>query len=605
MLARTRSSTPGILAGALCLAAWAQAGSPVPLSGGILGQVKNAAGVMQMGATVFLYNHFDRLVGQALTNEQGKFVFDGLRPDLYSIRVTLASFAPAFRRSIAVAAGSENLLRIDLAGMLSTVDLVPTSSLPGTLMTDDWKWVLRASQATRPVMRFLPVETSSSSSQSTASIFSDTTGMVRLSAGDGESFATDGQQDLGTAFAWATSINGSARIQFSGNLGYGSPGVPAGGFRARYSHPQEDGSGPEITLTIRQLYLPGPGGDAADASPALRTMSLGVLDRLELSDELHIEYGASLDSVSFDQRLNRISPFARVTYNLDEKSSLRLAFSSGTDPTDLVAEQGNELGSEPDSDLNQDLAALAQLPRISMMDARPQMQFTETFEAGYQRVEGSRTWSASMYHESVSNAAFIMSGPPGFVPFSDSLPDLASGSNIFDVGNYQDFGYAVGVKQSIGEHMDASLSAGRGGALTADSHPALPGDANALRGLIHETQRSWVTARISATLPRYGTRFSTDYGWMDYGVLMPAHFSLTQSSGPQDFGTPQANQETGWNIRVRQPLPRLGGLPGRLEANMDLCNLLAQGYLPLAAGGRHAVLTDAPRAVRGGLSFIF
>ena len=45
---------------------------------------------------------------------------------------------------------------------------------------------------------------------------------------------------------------------------------------------------------------------------------------------------------------------------------------------------------------------------------------------------------------------------------------------------------------------------------------------------------------------------------------------------------------------------------GRLEASADLRNLLAQGYLPLAAGdGRRLLLVQSPRALRGGLSFIF
>jgi len=144
--------------------------------------VKNAAGVAQMGATVCLYNRYDQLVRQALTTEQGKFVFDSLSPDLYSIRVTLASFVPAIRRNIAVAAGSENLLQINLANLLSSVDLVSSSPSRGTLMSDDWKWVLRTSQATRPVLRFLPTPATSQSHP--GSIFSETTGMLKVSAGD-------------------------------------------------------------------------------------------------------------------------------------------------------------------------------------------------------------------------------------------------------------------------------------------------------------------------------------------------------------------------------------------------------------------------------------
>ena len=93
-----------------------------------------------------------------------------------------------------------------------------------------------------------------------------------------------------------------------------------------------------------------------------------------------------------------------------------------------------------------------------------------------------------------------------------------------------------------------------------------------------------------------GTHFSASYGWMDTGTLMPVRVSLTQQ-----HGSPQA----GLNLSVRQPIPS-GGLPGRLEAVGELRNLMAQGYLPMTTGsGRSVLLTNSPRAVRGGLSFIF
>src|ERR1043166_9443026 len=58
-----------------------------PLAGQILGQVRDAGGAAQMGASVFLYNRYDELVRRGLSNEQGRFAFDALAPDLYSIRV--------------------------------------------------------------------------------------------------------------------------------------------------------------------------------------------------------------------------------------------------------------------------------------------------------------------------------------------------------------------------------------------------------------------------------------------------------------------------------------------------------------------------------------
>ena len=86
---------------------------------------------------------------------------------------------------------------------------------------------------------------------------------------------------------------------------------------------------------------------------------------------------------------------------------------------------------------------------------------------------------------------------------------------------------------------------------------------------------------------------SADYGWTDFHALMPAHVFLTQTS----------NQDMGVNVFVRQPLPAF--LPWRMEMTAELRNLLAQGYLPLGGVGVRSVLTNSPRTVRGGLSFIF
>ena len=82
---------------------------------------------------------------------------------------------------------------------------------------------------------------------------------------------------------------------------------------------------------------------------------------------------------------------------------------------------------------------------------------------------------------------------------------------------------------------------------------------------------------------------------MDYSAMMPSHYSLTQRAYP----------ETGLNVRVRQPIPAFPGMPGRLEATAELKNGLGQGYLQVSEGGQRVLLIQSPRAVRGGLSFIF
>jgi len=105
-----------------------------------------------------------------------------------------------------------------------------------------------------------------------------------------------------------------------------------------------------------------------------------------------------------------------------------------------------------------------------------------------------------------------------------------------------------------------------------------------------------VSARASAKLPLTGTVITGSYQWMDYNnTIMPDHFYLTQSP----------YTEPGLNVRVRQPIPSVLGMPGRLEATAELQNGLAQGYLPVTVGGQRVTLVQSPRALRGGLSFIF
>jgi hypothetical protein len=582
--------TAGLLPGLFSLAGSAFAASPAPLSAEILGQVRNSASVAQMGASVSLFNRYDELVRKGLTDEQGRFVFDSLVPGLYSIRVVLASFVPAERRNISVLPNTENRLEISLASVLSTVELAPPSA-PGTLMTDDWKWVLRSSQPTRPVLRFLP-DRGSSSPHSLLSAFSNTTGIVKLSAGDGESFTNGVQQDLGTAFALATSLAGSGRVQFSGNVGYRTnTGLPAAGFRTSYSRRSADGSSPEVVVTMRQLSVAPRGGSGiavgTDSAAALRTMSVAFLDGLDLADNVRLDYGFDSQSISYLDRLNYVSPFLRVSYDAGVRGRVRLAYSSGAHPTELLARDTSSPGN-----LDQDLDTLALIPRVSLSDSRLAVERTQNFEIGYERVDGSRTYSLGAYQENVTNAAFMLSSAPGFLPAGDLLPDLGSNSTIFNLGSYHRTGYTVGVKQSLGERAQISVAAGRAGVLLAGGDQSFA-DSRELRAGVGSGQRPWVTARVSGTIPRTGTHLAGDYGWTDFSALMPAHFSLTQT----------VNQDTGWNMYVRQPLPSV--LNVRVEATAELRNLLAQGYLPLGGPSCHTVLTNSPRAVRGGLNFIF
>jgi len=563
------------------------------VSAQILGEVRNSNGVVQMGAVVSLYNRYDELLRRGLSNQDGKFIFDGLAPDVYSIGVSLASFVPAVRRNISVLAGSENLLKIQLASALSTIELVPINSPEGALMSDSWKWVLRSSHATRPVLRLLPQTSSSGSSSSRnsmASLFSETSALVKVSAGDADPFS-GASQDLGTAFVLATSVNGTSKVHVSGNVGYAASGLPSAGFRTTYRRDDPSGEGPQVAMTIRQIYLPSlmGSGPAGSETPTLRAASISSYDKMEVLDVIHLEYGASLESISLFGRMNHVSPFARATYGLGDKSAAQVAVSAGSQPVELIADS-----TEQNQNLSGDLAALGQMQRISRRDNQAAVERNKVIEAGYQTVRGSRTYRATIYAEQVSDAAFLMSGDSGFMDSGNLLPDMSSLGTIFNLGDYRRMGYSASVTQALGDRVEVSAAAGSTGALQVQQSPDAPSaNGDDLRSGVRTTPRPWVTVQADTSIPATRTHLATSYGWTDPNVLMPIHVSLTGKS----------DQKIGWNIYARQPLPSIGGM--HMEMTVDLRNLLAQGYVGIQSNGHRSVLTNAPRAVRGGVSFIF
>jgi hypothetical protein len=326
----------------------------------------------------------------------------------------------------------------------------------------------------------------------------------------------------------------------------------------------------------------------------LRTTSLAVLDSLEI-EGIRLDYGFDYDSVSYFDHLNYVSPFLRATFDTGSQGRVRVAYSAGAPPAELLARDAapaSGADGTKSGELDQGLTALSLVPRVSLSNDHAVAQRTQNYEVGYERVEGTRIWTAGAYHESVSNAAYMLSSASANIPPGNLMPDLNSNSSILNVGSFQRIGFDAGLRQMLGDRVELAAAVGSTGALTQAS---LRSVASALaNGGLHDDlgqkQVGWVTLRVTTTLPGTGTRLAADYGWTDPNALVPTHVFMTQ----------KVNQDVGVNFYIRQPLPNI--LPWRMELTAELRNMLAQGYLPM---GGHSVLTASPRAVRGGLNFIF
>jgi hypothetical protein len=571
--------------------------TPLILSGSLSGTVHDLMGVPQMGAVVFLYDHREKLLERTLTNAVGGFSFKGLNPDLYSVRVTMASFLPALRNQIQVLPGAAKNLEVSLSSLFSSVQIAAPETNQNGLMTDDWKWVLRTSSARRPVLRILPDPTGQPQQQSEP-IFTDTHALVRFSGGDASSGS---QADLGTVFGVTTSVFGSNQIQFVGNVGFVSAtGMPTAGFRTTLSRKMGD-STPSISVTMRQMSVPShinaalagiPGLDAN--TPYLRTMSISMSNKTQLSDQLQIEYGMESDSISYLSNKRYNSPYAKLTY-IFPFAEVDFTYTAGNARPDLGA--ARNVGDDTDG-LERDVTALATIPRLSLLNNSAKVQSGQNFELGVSRAFGSREVRVTAYRETVKNAALTVSLPSsgvGEALSADILPDLFSDTAVLNAGDYHTLGYTASVTQNLSENYRVTVFYGLVGALVPGGSTPIADD-EALTASIHETHRNALTVQSSGTLRKTGTKFSGSYQVTDYRSATSGHLYDTDPSHP----------EAGLNATIRQPIPHAANHLGHVEATLELKNMLAQGYMPLTlTDGSRLLLMRTPRTLRGGLSFTF
>jgi len=557
-----------------------------------------------MGATVILYNRQQRLIGKVLTDDHGEFRLLGLLPAPYSVKVSLASFVPA-TKEILVLPGMRSVLNVNLSTLFSTIQFAYPSLESGNIMTDDWKWVLRSASSTRPVLRLIDPGTASApaapglaSTTGHAAVFSETRGLLQVSAGEGPMATGAGSEaDLGTTFALETSLYGNSLLQFAGNLGYGSAtGVPTAAFRTVYSRQIADDT-PEISVTMRQMLMPAIAGTDGVPLPLMRNLSVSVDDQYRVGENVTLQYGFTMDSISFVDHSNYYSPYARLTYVADENNTLEFAYSSGNPrpngPPSGNQSLNNDGDSAADGSLHRDIDGLGVFPRMSLLNGKAEMQRGEEYEVVYTHKAGSRTYGGSIYRQYVANAAITMVAPAGFFT-GNLLPDVFAGSSVFDAGNFQNNGYAASVTQNLGSNASVAVIYSDNGALTVDAKDVVGNNPDDLRSMIHTGRRYAATTRFTGVLPRTGTHLIASYQFTgDRRAIMAGNFYAADSMQPQP----------GFNVYIRQPIPGFGR---HVEATADIRNMLAQGYLPMSAiGGQRILLVQNPRSVRGGLSFTF
>jgi hypothetical protein len=541
----------------LALPMWA-AQQPAAISG----YVRNASGVPQMGAVVQILGTANRTF-TVFTDAAGYYTASGLLPGLYTLKVTAPSFLPALREKVGLRPGANLNINVTLSTLLGVMQLGPVRNVPDD---DDWKWTLR-SVANRPILRIFDDPAASPEKQE-----HDMRGTVSFVAGSSAAGYGTGS-DMSTGFTLERSIFSDGHLAFSGNVGYG-PTLPAAVVRSSYSHRMPDGSTPVVGLTVRRFAPSDPNLNNA----ALQAIALSAGDDLVLGDVLELKFGSELQTIQFLGHLSAFRPYGSADFHLSPNTVVEYAYT--TSRPDPRAEKGFD--SAP-ADLSESD------PRVSLLGFAPRMESAHHQEVSISHRNGKTNVQVAVFSDRISNPALTGTGSVtaagGFL-----LPDISSGTFSYAGPDLDTNGVRVVLQRKLASDLSATIDYAFGGALDL-SRPDVP--LQSAQQWISTERRHALAAKLNGSMPRTHTRWIASYRWVNGPAVTPVDM----------FNSSPGQSDPFLNIFIRQPIPSFGG---RMEAIIDLRNLLAQGYIPvLGQDGQTVYLVDSARSIRGGVSFTF
>ena len=537
--------------------------------GAISGYVRNAGGVPQMGALVEILGSAARDL-KVFTDERGFYSAAGLIPGVYSIRVSAPSFLPALRERVGLRAGSNALVNITLNTLFEAVQLGP---LRGAADQDDWKWTLR-STSNRPILRMLDDGSQVMASLGDKNDDHELKASLSFLAGS-QSAGYGSSRDISTGFSVEHSLFSSGTVALQGNVGYGS-GLPTAVLRTSYSHKLANGSEPQVALTMRRLSSP----DVNLHNAALQALALTTSDSFTFGNVLELKFGSELQTIQFMGRVNAFRPFGSADVHLSPNTVLEYQYASSL--PDERLEKGFD--SAP-ADLSESE------PRMTITGFAPSLQREHHQEVSLSRRLGKNNLQVAVYSDHVLNPS--LTGVGEMAATSEVLPDLYSGTFSYQGKDLDTRGMRVVLQRKLASDLTATLDYAYGGVLDLTKPDV---DLQDARRWLAVEQRHAIAGKLSGTIPVAHTRWITSYRWVS-----------GQSLTPVDMFNSSAGQSDAYlNVFIRQPIPGTGFLPCRMEALVEIRNLLAQGYVPvMGQDGRTVYLVQSARAVRGGFAFTF
>ena len=564
----------------------AYAAAALTLVGSVGGVVSDSAGIPQTGVAVELLHADSTLAARVYTDSKGSYSFKSVVAGNYALKAIASSFLPTLKQNLRIR--TNTVVNLTLSTLYDVMAWAPQVRKPRAQGQDDWAWTLRTAES-RPLLRWQedgsPILVWDGSdkknlAETRRAGLAKRKARVETTAGN-ERFGSGGEV---TSAALVEDTSARRRMAMSAEIAPDTAGLVDAmlGFRQEMMSTGMGSSSIQTLAAVMMEPQVESGGQQGLQAASLRSWeSLEVLDGLEAeagSDQVLARVG---DGSQAGSTVFAALPFARVTVHHGQSSlEYRVATAHSADS-----------GADK-------LTPGMWLPVLSERDGALVLEHGLHQELGWSANAGTAEMQLVIFGDNIENPMIEGSGRLSANEGAGQwvLVDNASGLLRAAGPNYATTGMLASVESRLPGHNRVKLSYASGDALVLHS-TIRPEDIVTILQGAHARRAQMYSLSLSGTAESTGTRWRASYRWQPGDTVTEVAPFAVDAAEPY------------FNIYIRQPIRmvhvnREG--PGGVEAQLDLRNLLAEGYQPfLTSDGSHLYFAQAQRCVRGGLAFTF
>jgi hypothetical protein len=571
------ASTTLCLLGVLC--ALPPASAAAFSSGSVAGVVRDAAGTPQVGIVVELLKADSTLASRVFTDRRGNYAFASVLPGQYSLKAMGGDFIPTLKQNLRIRANT--VVDLTLSSLYDLMQFVPQPRRTRARAEDDWAWTLRSAE-NRPLLRWQadgsPIMVWDGAAETIEKGRASAKRRLRVQASVGEKRFGAGSEQVSAAMLRDTSAR--RRLAMSADIAPDVSGLVDAmvGMRQEMAN---SGLGSSSVQTLMSVMIDPTVG--AGEEQGLQEASMRTWESLQLLNLLDAEAGSNqvLARVGDGPDLLAALPFASLAIHRGESTlKYRIATSRSMDPN------------------AEDSAPVAWLPVVGERNGALVLEHGLHQELGWSTTAGPAEMQLVIYGETLENPVIEASGRLGAAESASEamLADGASGLLRAAGPGYSSKGVLASVESRLPGNNRVKLTYASGNALVMQAMQAgsVPQTvANILQNArAHHAQMYSLV--VSGTADGLGTRWRASYRWQPESTVTEVAPYAVSGADPY------------LNVSIRQPLHIYGEVSTGVEAQLDLNNLLAQGYQPfLTSDGSHLYFAQAQRCIRGGLAFTF